>query len=112
MLSFCIQGIPDLVVLADMSNFLALLIAEVRINYGCIIFTRNCYNRVCCIFLIQNKKEYQPIKSWRGDPMDSQMGQFLFYLVVSQIRAITAFPYPAPVFGIFMADGHVSFSLC
>ena len=44
--------------------------------------------------------------------MDSQMGQFLFYLVVSQIRAITAFPYPAPVFGIFMADGHVSFSLC
>ena len=47
-------------------------------------------------FKIQNKREYQPIKSWRGDPMDSQMGQFLFYLVVSQIRAITAFPYPAP----------------
>ena len=74
----CLKGYPDLVVLSELSPYMTLLIAENKL----------------------------PPKLWRGDPHDSQLGQLLFYLVAHQIKAITILPYPKPVMGLFMADGH------
>ena len=74
----CLKGYPDLVVLSELSPYMTLLIAENKL----------------------------PPKLWRGDPHDSQLGQLLFYLVAHQIKAVTILPYPKPVMGLFMADGH------
>ena len=101
-MNFNSQGFPDLVVMADMSPFMTLMIAEVKIKVLSIHLNQ-------FWFLTEQERVLASKAVARGYySIDSQLGQVLFYLVAQYLKTLVGYPYPKPCLGVFMAEGNVS----